>query len=182
VEELEKLAGSNDGRLLGQLLIELGHVNETQVADALAMHRERGIPTGECLLLNGATSPEKLLATLRLQDKLRAEAAGLDAPESNTTRAPLDLTPAALPSVAAGKPKAALQVMRDMFIGEVLLGAEMITAEALEQAMRIHHHEGTRVGEALIALGALTEQDLESALELQSRLRNIAGLSSSFDK
>lgn len=172
--------GDSDGRLLGQLLIEMGHVKETEVADALAMHRDRGMPIGECLLLGGAITPDKLMRALRIQAQLRAEA--LDPEVEQAPRRKVSLPPpGAMPSeLHADKGKAAMRVTRDMFIGEVLLGSEVITEGELEEAMRIHHLEKIRVGEALLRLEAVTEEELDAALELQSRLRGIAGLASNF--
>ena len=43
---------------------------------------------------------------------------------------------------------------KDTFLGEVMLNAEMITNEQLEQAMHLHYREGIRIGEALVQLGS----------------------------
>ena len=71
----------------------------------------------------------------------------------------------------------AMNVTADIFLGEVLLGARMVDRYQLEEAMHLHHHEGLRVGEALMRLGAITEEDLERGLALQKNLRYIAGIS-----
>ena len=54
--------------------------------------------------------------------------------------------------------------------------SDMIDNDQLEQAMHIHHHTGAQVGAALIQIGALSDEDLESGLELQRQLKFIAGL------
>ena len=64
-----------------------------------------------------------------------------------------------------------MRVTTDMFFGEVLLGAEMITNEQLELAMRIHHHEGLKVGEALVKIGALTEAAVQEGLAVMTERR-----------
>jgi len=74
------------------------------------------------------------------------------------------------------QPDAAQRVTEGIFLGEVLLGADMITNEQLEKALHLHHKTGLRVGEALVQLGALGEQDILDGLELQKQLRRIAGL------
>jgi len=150
---------ASDDPLLGEILMRLGHVTQAQVDAALDMHRERGMAVGECLLMTGACAPERVLEALRMQSSLR----GGPAREDDADGAPLT------PEV-----KAHFHVTTDIFLGEVLLGAEMITKEQLEDAMRRHHLQGVRVGEALIALGALTEEELAGGIELQRSLQGIA--------
>ncbi len=180
---------ANRDMVLGELLVELGHVTREQVGTALEMHEAQGMRIGECLLMTGATSPENLLETLKLQERMRGLEAGPPKP------APVDHARAAAQEAAAAmgggappppprpvdpsapKPKnAAMRVTKDIFLGEVLLGADMIDNDQLEQAMHIHHHTGAQVGEALIQIGALSRDDLESGLELQRQLKFIAGL------
>ncbi|MEW6071828.1 MAG: hypothetical protein AB1726_04430 [Planctomycetota bacterium] len=172
----------NSDMVLGRMLVWLGHVTRRQVAEALRMHRAKGLRVGECLLLLGAISPGRLLETLKLQARLRAEAEGAApaAPAAPVAPAlpapPASSAPSAAPAPPPRRPPD-FRVTKDMFLGEVLLGADMITNEELERAMHIHHHEGLRVGEALVKIGALTPAELESGLELQRQLRHIAGLS-----
>ena len=174
--------------VLGRMLVELGHVTRQQVAEALRMHRSQGMAIGECLLMIGATSPERLLETLRIQEKVRGldggSGASADKGMSPAQQAAAQamaamggpVNTAANPSPKPKQANAAMRVTKDIFIGEVLLGAEMIDNDQLEKAMHVHHHTGTRVGEALVQMGALTEDDIESGLELQRQLRFIAGL------
>lgn len=68
---------------------------------------------------------------------------------------------------------AAILVREQMFLGEVLLGIGMITNEELEKAMHMHHHEGVSVGQALQNLDILTEEDVERGLELKVQLEGL---------
>ncbi|MEM7308070.1 MAG: hypothetical protein AAF682_15435 [Planctomycetota bacterium] len=188
-EEAEDENPVNRDRLLGRILVELGHITREQLADALRFHRDKGLPIGESLLLRGCTSPDRLLEALSLQERMR-ELPTEDEEEQQTAaeEAPAAPTPAPAPAPAApaaqnrpkpsaprpARPAADLMVTKDMFIGEVLLGAEMITNDELEQAMHMHHHDGLRVGEALVKLGAISQEELENGLELQRHLCKIA--------
>ena len=161
--------------VLGRMLIELGHATRQEVAAGLRQHRQMGMPIGECLLMSGAVSPERLLETLRLQEKMRSMAQEVSLEtmiEAERVREEVRAEEARQRKPAA----AAMRVTKDMFFGEVLLGAEMITNEQLELAMRIHHLEGLKVGEALVKIGALTEADVQEGLALQENLRYVAGL------
>lgn len=176
----EEFPECND-EVLGKMLIALGHVTREQVASALRLHREKKLRLGECLLLQGATTPDRVLNTLKIQDSMRgAKNAEEDGQhfEVEVTRTPLRRP---MPKKSDGPPPkpAALHVTEKMFIGEVLLGAEMITNEQLEEAMHRHHHDGVRVGEALVLMGALTEKEIQSGLALHESLRHIAGLTAS---
>jgi hypothetical protein len=158
-DALERIRNLDGDPLLGRILLALGHVTNEDLQRALAMHREKGMAVGECLLLIGACPPERVLEALMLQGRLRA----------NQTIS------AALPSEPRTQAlKAHFHVTRDIFLGEVLLGAEMITNEHLEAAMRLHHLEGVRVGEALVRLGAISAEELESGIALQRSLQSIA--------
>jgi hypothetical protein len=163
----------------GRMLIELGHVTEEQVETALDFHRAKGPRIGECLLLQGAISPERLLNALKIQELLRNSPEGIT-PESlarfkdGADSEPPDPTPAAPPAPPEAPERVVQTVTEDIFLGEVLLGAEIITKEELEKAMHRHHKTGFPIGEVLIQMGALTEDELEAGVELQQRLRRIA--------
>ena len=167
----------NNEMVLGRMLRELGYVTREQLAKGLRTHRQKKLPIGECLLLEGV-SPDHLVETLRLQQSLRS---GVDF-ESHKRHMELDKKLRGQHAEMAAqhgeyKPEeAGMRVTDQMFIGEVLLGAGMITKEQLGEAMKIHHTECLRVGDALRWVGAIDERDLAKGLELQARLRHVAGL------
>jgi hypothetical protein len=161
---------------LGPLMVELGHVTEAQIAQALELQASKGLPLGECLLLYGFTSPDRVLEALRIQAHLRSAQRDPDAPLPSVDAASAAAARAPADATTAASPQRGYRVTEQMFLGEVLLGMEAITEEQLERAMHMHHHKGLPVGQALIELGALTERDLHSALEFQRSLREIARL------
>jgi hypothetical protein len=165
-----------DDMLLGQILLRLGHVTAEQVERALAMHREKGMAIGECLLMTGACAPERVLEALQLQQRLRGGAAPGATVVPVHPAAPHMARPAGAPPIEIKTPpvQADFHVTTDIFLGEVLLGAEMITKEQLESAMRMHHLKRVRVGEALVELGALTADQVDTGIELQRSLQSIA--------
>ena len=85
---------------------------------------------------------------------------------------------APLPAAEPGQPEneTPFQVGEEMFLGEVLLGAGMITNAALEKAMHEHHFTGKNIGQALLEAGDIDEDKLAQGIELQATLRGVAGL------
>jgi len=166
--------------LLGSILLALGNLPRKSLADALRMHRKGGLPIGECLLMSGAMTPDQIMHGLGLQERLRLEH---DMQADQRQKASVA---AAQPRLLSTKkqtkkyksirsaPQVEMHVTKQMFLGEVFLGADMITLEQLEQGMHLHHLKGIRIGEALVRSGAISAQDLVRGLELQQRLRSIA--------
>lgn len=163
--------------VLGEMLIELGYAQRDQVAAGLRMHRKTRMPLGECMLLSGAATPERLLETIRLQERLRGGETSPPLAADSTTDEPVaaPTEKSADTRVAEGEPSD-FQASHYLFLGELLLQQGAIAGEQLERAMHRHHLEGVRVGDALLDAGALTEPQLQSGLELQERLRRVAGL------
>lgn len=154
--------------VFGELVIELGWCTREQVERALDMHSKVGIPVGECLLVQGSATPEKILEALRIQERMRSMSAPHEPsdPASATSSQPRGLEPG----------DAGILVTKQIFLGEVLLGVGMITKDQLQQAMHRHHFENVRVGRALVELGALSEADLKRGLDIQRSLQFAAGL------
>src|SRR5580700_6000765 len=56
-------------------------------------------------------------------------------------------------------------------IGELLVAANVIKPEVLLEALQIAKKSGTPLGRVLMSIGELTERDLQTAIEIQSLLR-----------
>jgi hypothetical protein len=157
--------------VFGELMIELGWSTREQVARALDMHKQVGIPVGECLLVQGSAAAEQILEALKIQERMRSMSETAEKPT------PFAGSAASAPQAPGLAPDdASILVTKQIFFGEVLLGMGMITKDQLERAMRKHHFENVRVGQALVELGALTEEDLKRGLDIQKSLLFAAGL------
>jgi len=160
--------------VFGELMVQLGWSTREQVTRALDMHLKVGIPVGECLLVQGSATPERILEALKIQERMRSMSAPPEPQAPNAADAAgAATTPQAL-GLAPGE--ASILVTKQMFFGEVLLGMGMITKGQLEQAMRKHHFENVRVGRALVEMGALSEEDLNRGLDIQRSLLFAAGM------
>ena len=65
-------------------------------------------------------------------------------------------------------------VCKKRFLGEILLERKKITPDQLELALHTQRREGSYLGEILVRLGFLEEQDVIAALVIQCHLPYIA--------
>jgi hypothetical protein len=176
--------GTINDMVLGKMLIALQYASREHVAGALRMHRDKGLPVGECLLVLGV-SADHLLETLKLQRDIRGTTGDGSQQHNSQIAQMVREEQAALAKqyrdapqlLSQDKPvEAGQRVTEKMFLGEVLLGAGMITNEQLSAGMNVHHHDGIMIGQALIKIGAISAEELEHGLELHRSLRAAAGL------
>lgn len=65
-----------------------------------------------------------------------------------------------LPSSISNSPKTGLMKQKRRMLGEQLVGANLLSAAELEQALTIQSQNGARIGEVLLDLGLVTEETL----------------------
>jgi len=167
--EAKRPRSLHEEMVLGRILVELGHLSHAQIAEALEYQKSSPFPIGECLLVLGLASPDVLLEALRLQEHLRR----LD--HFGSLEEAREELRASHPEKPTSDP-AHFDVGKDLFLGEVMLGAGMITGADLERAMREKHFSGKKLGETLIEYGVIDAETLAKGLELQATLRAVAGL------
>jgi hypothetical protein len=56
-------------------------------------------------------------------------------------------------------------------LGEILVERNVITRRQLERALEHQKQSGTRIGEALVKMGATTIEQIEQAVRIQGRER-----------
>lgn len=144
--------------LLGEILVQFGTINSTQVCQALELQNERNIRFGEALIELGAATRADVMSAIACQDTMRREAGGKAAPPS-----------AALPSFRPLRRD--LKLVTDMLLGDLLVRMGKITPEQLEKGLRAHRATGVRIGEALVQMGATTWKAVEEAMRIQSERR-----------
>ena len=52
-------------------------------------------------------------------------------------------------------------------LGNILVGAGIITIDELNEALEVQKSTGQKLGEALLSLGAISLEDLQMALDFQ---------------
>jgi hypothetical protein len=187
--------------LLGEVLLNLGAVNEEQLAQAIELQKESGEKLGDVLLSMGILEQSSIEIAVRLQEQLRAANCRTQAkakpqepaPAAEPRQAaPVQEPPAASPAEpprpekakvgkpinlampVPAKPSRGLEIMSDSLLGQVLIRIGAIRREQLEQALKIQRAAGIRIGEALVELGATTWEVVEKAVELQRDKRGPA--------
>lgn len=178
--------------VLGQILVEMGHVGEDDVTHALRHQVRTGQPVGQSLVTLGLTTAELVEDALRLQESLRASLARAGAPEpvAPAASSPPAPTPDASPRDAGPDPSSAgasdepqespvaraLGMEADALLGEILRRTGAVGATDLALALDAQRGSGRRLGDVLVDQGACGWQQVEEARELQKRLRYVAGL------
>ncbi len=164
---------------IGEALVELGFTSEKRVEEGLRLQKkmretarlEKIAAATPSVAVDEQPSPEAETAP----PKPRAAHPLSPGPERLTVKKPLTVQdPRPTPSASPAK---TMTVTREILLGEVLLGSEVITEAQLDQALEKQKKTGQRLGEVLIEMGAASFDDVEGAAELQKQLRLVAGLS-----
>jgi len=171
---------------LGEALISLKILSPEDLAQALrSQTRNRNLPLGELLVNHGVISREELREALEIKrSRLPDDSPSLAPPEFQSTASmplldlpepvraadPLALAPRDLPlSAPAPAPAAKPARASDMLLGDLVTTPAQLHA-AIEAQGRMPM---VRIGEALIALGYITETQLAQALASQGKDRKV---------
>lgn len=144
--------------MLGQILLQRGHVLEEHIHQAMKVQRMSPLRIGDILVKIGACSRAQLADALSHQAALRRVRGSL--PESAPEK------PAKEPVLGTG-----LKLVGEAMLGEILIEHNVVTRRQLERALEVQKHTGVRIGEALVKLGATTMDQIEQALQSQGRSR-----------
>jgi len=147
--------------MLGQILLQRGHILEEHIHQALKVQRATALRMGDILVKIGACPRPAVIEALqhqaslrRLRGSLTPELPDIDHPETRGT---------------------GLKLVGEVLLGEILVERGVITRRQLERALEVQKSTGARVGEALVKLGATTMGQIENALRLQGKDRRFRG-------
>lgn len=129
-------------KLIGQVILESGVINEGQLEEALKHQEEWGGKVGEILIEKGYITEQKLKDFLNLQVFVNSSANWALRNNKN-----------------------------DYLLGEVMLAANVITGDQLEEALQCQKNKGVRVGQILIDMGYISELALKDCLDRQTMAR-----------
>lgn len=141
LEILLPLNGKSVDNVIGQLILESGVINESQLLEVLEHQGKFGGRIGELLVEKGYISKPRLEYFLNLQVV------------RNATKRKLNRS------------------RRDMLLGEIMLADKVITNDQLEEALSCQRLNGGWIGQILIGLGYVTESGLKECLDRQSSVR-----------
>ena len=130
-------------KLIGQVILESGVIDEEQLQEALNYQKKWGGKIGEILTEKGYITESKLKDFLNMQVSVNSNA--IWASSQN--------------------------YKRDQLLGEIMLVANVITSEQLDEALSLQRNKGGKVGQILINLGYISESGLKDCLERQTLAR-----------
>lgn len=175
IEELKRTPRINE-MVLGELLVELGHVTPDVIAEAVEEQEETGLMLGQLLQQRGAVTEQQIDEAVKLQRQLRGQST-LESVLKSTSKKISGELRIGLRGEAPGSGVNALREKgNDSLLGAILLRQGAITTAQLEQALSIQRASGLRIGETLVEMDATNWQTIERAVELQKRLRHAAGV------
>ena len=154
---------------LGEALISLHILSPEDLAGALrSQTRNRNLPLGELLVNHGVISREELREALEIKRSKLPD----DAPALPLLDPMVFQSPASPPPTIAAPPEADQPVKQRP--GDVLLNDRVTTPEQLHAAIEAQSRMPmVRIGEALIALGYISETQLAHALTNQGKDRKV---------
>jgi len=178
IEQLKRTPRINE-MVLGELLVELGHLTQDEIDAALTEQEQTGELLGEILLSRGSVQAHVITDTVRLQVQLRAESTvgALAHPPEPAPPLAVGKSPRTSTLRLAGEEAKRLQSAGDdNTLGELLIRQGAITRDELERAVSMKRASGLRLGETLVEMHVAGWETINRAIELQRRLRSAAGL------
>jgi hypothetical protein len=143
--------------LLGQILLQRGHILEEHIHQAMKVQRATPLRMGDIFVKIGACSRAQVAEALNHQAQFRRVRENLAEADAQKPKADTRGT--------------GLKLVGEAMIGEILIERNVITRRQLERALEVQKQTGTRIGEALVKLGATTMEQIEQALRIQGRDR-----------
>ncbi len=153
--------------LLGQILLQRGHILEEHIHQAMKVQRATPLRLGDIFVKIGACSRAQVAEALNHQAQFRRVRENLAEADAQKPKADTRGT--------------GLKLVGEAMIGEILIERNVITRRQLERALEVQKQTGTRIGEALVKLGATTMEQIEQALRIQGRDRRFGSKSSTSD-
>ncbi len=155
--------------LLGELMVRSGVITQQMLDDAVKLSASRHVQLGQMLQMAGKISPRDLQAAVDAQSMLR-------------DRSIDQVIAAKCLKIACKTGMSFAEVYRDQIgqrtdastnkLGELLLDAHLIDREQFGKAMQRSLATGLPLGRILVLNGAISENILTEALEIQVRIRD----------
>ncbi len=150
--------------MLGQILLQRGQILEDHIHQAVKAQRATSMRIGDVFVKIGACSRTQVADALSHQAALRRVRQNLG--ESSVQKVQK------LDTRGTG-----LKLVGEAMLGEILVERNVITRRQLERALEFQKQSGTRIGEALVKMGATTIEQIELAVRIQGRERRFGSSS-----
>lgn len=158
------------GVRLGDLLTQAGLLRPEELREAMQIAKHQSLPVGRVLIMSGFLSDGQLRAAVQAQSLLKDGVISLE-----TVLQALAIVGREEMALEDAFRQLGLEVQQSQptnKLGELLVEAEMITKEVLDQALAQSTQSGLPLGRILILTGAVVEPLLSSALNAQVLVRD----------
>lgn len=158
------------GVRLGDLLTQAGLLRPEELREAMQIAKHQSLPVGRVLIMSGFLSDGQLRAAVQAQSLLKDGVISLE-----TVLQALAIVGKEEMALEEAFRQLGLEVQQSQptnKLGELLVEAEMVTKEALDQALAQSTQSGLPLGRILILTGAIVEPLLSFALNAQVLVRD----------
>ncbi|MBA3858000.1 MAG: hypothetical protein C0507_13935 [Cyanobacteria bacterium PR.3.49] len=158
------------GVRLGDLLTQAGLLRPEELREAMQIAKHQSLPVGRVLIMSGFLSDGQLRAAVQAQSLLKDGVISLE-----TVLQALSIVGKEEMALEDAFRQLGLEVQQSQptnKLGELLLEAELVSREALDQALQQSTASGLPLGRILILTGAIVEPLLSSALNAQVLVRD----------
>jgi hypothetical protein len=155
---------------IGELLIDVGILNQEQITEAVNIAQKRGLPVGRALVMSGLLSEPMLQAALQVQSLFRD---GLITREEGVNA----LQISSLLGVTLDEALDRLRWVQDKKLatnrlGELLVEADILAAADLDGYLLRSKESGLPLGRFLSSIGAVDEGLIMAVLNMQFLIRD----------
>jgi hypothetical protein len=156
---------------LGELITALGLVKESQLATTLRRAMQVGLPIGRALVMSGYVTEDELSTALEIQSLLRADEVSLEEASQAFNLVSVEGVSLIVALKRIGIAKTSEVRSPDGKLGTLLIDANLIKFQQLEEAQKRSQKSGTPLGRTLGLMGLLLPTVLDKAMELQNMIR-----------
>ena len=157
--------------LIGDLMVKAGVISQTQLEEAVKLAGNKHLQLGQMLIMAGHISPRDLQAAVDAQSMLRDR----QIDQNTATRCLKIACKTGMNFVDVCRDQEGAKTTTNTStnkLGELLLEANLIDREQFGKSMQRSLATGLPLGRILVLNGALSETLLNTALEIQVRLRD----------
>ncbi len=154
---------------IGDLLCQAGIISSEFIRDALEKYEQRGLPIGKVLVLSGCLSEQQLRTALEIQTMVNDGLLPIDVGTHVLRIAHGDNVQLTDAFVRSGLIQPEDQLTNKL--GQLLLDAEILEEEELEEALETNQRTGLPLGHILCFTGLVSQPIIDNALLGQQLIR-----------
>ncbi len=155
---------------LGELLTRVGLLRAHELTEAIQIAGETGLPIGRVLIMSGYLTDQELQAAVQAQSFLKDKVIDMDMAVNALQKVSQDdVTFDQALRQLGWVSKSTHQTAK---LGELVLGAELVTQDQLNEALRTSQETGLPLGRVLVLTQAMSDEMLSAALTAQVLVRD----------